>query len=715
MATLTQSAVLRLPGPSWDEEVVPALRKRLESESRTISKRMSTISLSGDEVVVKGTYAAYNGGSNTMPTPTTYTTSKYLTNGSDHFDSEYASRSATASANPNKYPNTANRPSTTTTTNGSSRSRTYSQPDGVKMNLKPNGSVSSQAKPTRIPQPSKTYAAYSNGNTPVVPQSNGFVSSSPPLENYNFPSTSTSKYDRSVTGLMNESPPFPPSSSSASSMNHDQEGGWMDAAPSRQSMESEEQPFEHWYRGEVSRNGGVGELRVGKRQEMLDIANYGHMIRNQELKAKQERSAALRQASGRGRSRKRAGSIGGLTDRERVRESVYFDEVGMQAVSRVLDEHPLTDLEDEGMQSDVASLSSFHRVEHNYIAGVGDISTTTVVTPALEEDLVTPRMPSEDRSITPTQLSNSQRSQYPPTRIPGRARKSSEHRSTTPTHTRASLNNSTSSTSTAKLASPPVTGPSGSRTVSGQSVASGSQPGLRKGPSPPTPNPAPKKRVPVKSLKGKQTPVRLPQNEKRESVGQYPAVDNEADLSNAIPSWTQPVPRSGNWDEVVLPVVARSKGMKGHYQTAHGKADPRKPVDDRPEPAPGTFGIKEWKQRPHQTGDHFIGLEEFGQLDDQNVVEDECQPRRDDEKPERPHWPLGDSYNQHEQTVLPARGDPPPSPPPFAHYFSDSQRPKPEADLGAAENGGVVVENGRRRNERMEEDEGAGCCKCEIM
>jgi hypothetical protein len=32
MATLTQSAVLRLPGPSWDEEVVPALRKRTSAK-----------------------------------------------------------------------------------------------------------------------------------------------------------------------------------------------------------------------------------------------------------------------------------------------------------------------------------------------------------------------------------------------------------------------------------------------------------------------------------------------------------------------------------------------------------------------------------------------------------------------------------------------------------------------------------------------------------
>lgn len=49
--------------------------------------------------------------------------------------------------------------------------------------------------------------------------------------------------------------------------------------PNRFSSDSDERPFEHWYRGDVSRNGGVGELRVARKQEMLDIANYGHTLR----------------------------------------------------------------------------------------------------------------------------------------------------------------------------------------------------------------------------------------------------------------------------------------------------------------------------------------------------------------------------------------------------------------------------------------------------
>jgi hypothetical protein len=52
-------------------------------------------------------------------------------------------------------------------------------------------------------------------------------------------------------------------------------GSSIDSATPRPSIDPEERPFEHWYRGEVSRNGSVGELRIGRHMEMLEIANYG--------------------------------------------------------------------------------------------------------------------------------------------------------------------------------------------------------------------------------------------------------------------------------------------------------------------------------------------------------------------------------------------------------------------------------------------------------
>lgn len=747
---------------------MPALRKRLQSESRTLSKRMSAISLSGDEVVgVGGTFSPYNGSESmssrhNTPTPSSNPPQHHYQprqpNGSNSLD--YSSHSGAASATTSSHPNTAKKPSTTAP-NGTAfqRSRTYSQPDSaLKMNRSTNGSRPPDPKPTRIPKPStRTYGNYSNGNTPTVPQTNGFANSPPHPEQefgqyhdhrsgtYSSNFTTSSLTSKSIVGLtgsthpglLHESPPFPPSSSATSlaytpttnGYHHHAHGEaeeFMDAAPSRQSMESEEQPFEHWYRGEVSRNGGVGELRVGKRQEMLDIANYGHLIRSANANAKRkaapgewENDAPYREertsqhySSGRGRHRKRAGSIGGLTEAERVRGSVYFDEANLDAVGRVLDENPLTDLDDD-YTSDVASLSSYNRVEHDYIPGVGDISTTTtVVAPNPYSDVavdmhLTPRM--DDRSTTPTPMSQSQRGQYPPTRIPGpsKSRQSTETRAETPstlnTSTRSTVNVSTSSTS--KTPSPPLVAPSanGKRSVSGQSVGGG--PGKR-GVSPATPNA--KRRMPVKSLRGKQTPVKLPSKEQRESVGQYPSPGEGEDMADAIPTWTQPVPRTGNWDEVVLPVVARNKGLDGQYTTADGSPQPKK-IDNTPAPAPGTFGFK---YRPMRHSDEFIPMDEFGRPD-QVQEERPRQPQMEeqgDQDQDHPSWPPQDSYNKHEQTRLPARGGtPPPSPPPFAHYAPNPKKGGVDA-MHVAQ-----PPTNHQRQERIPEEESAGCCKCTIM
>jgi hypothetical protein len=73
----------------------------------------------------------------------------------------------------------------------------------------------------------------------------------------------------------------------------------IDGMAPRPSVDSKERPFEHWYRGEVSRNGGVGELRVGRRMEMLEIASYGH---------ESTRPADYWRNGGTGVRRRRAGS-----------------------------------------------------------------------------------------------------------------------------------------------------------------------------------------------------------------------------------------------------------------------------------------------------------------------------------------------------------------------------------------------------------------------
>lgn len=47
----------------------------------------------------------------------------------------------------------------------------------------------------------------------------------------------------------------------------------------------------------------------------------------------------------------------------------------------------------------------------------------------------------------------------------------------------------------------------------------------------------------------KTVPKKSRDNEDRRSVAQYPTPEGD-DMAHAIPSWTQPVPSNGNWDDV---------------------------------------------------------------------------------------------------------------------------------------------------------------------
>jgi hypothetical protein len=62
--------------------------------------------------------------------------------------------------------------------------------------------------------------------------------------------------------------PAPFNSDSRSSVNYYMDHSVDDDTMGRRSNDSEQRPFEHSFRDEISRNGGVGELRVAKRQEI---------------------------------------------------------------------------------------------------------------------------------------------------------------------------------------------------------------------------------------------------------------------------------------------------------------------------------------------------------------------------------------------------------------------------------------------------------------
>lgn len=293
----------------------------------------------------------------------------------------------------------------------------------------------------------------------------------------------------------------------------------------RASTESEERPFEHWYRGDVSRNGGVGELRVGRRQEMLDIANYGHTFRKATSRTglgistrsrsnSRNRERSLTPPGNRG-TRQRAESVG-------ARRSIYLDEDEQAALaSMVLDERPPTDIESDGYDED-----DLYQQPEVLRHPNGTISSPTL--DIIETYATNPIDVSRNRQASRTRIPTPARRVTPPDRTPSpsrTARNASEPESSSaPTAPRASLPRSQSQpqSATKRAAKSPA-------------------------------RPAAATAAAAKKLKTKQPPSSMqpPKNREadRRSIGQYPTPEFN-DLANAIPTWTQPVTTSGNWDDV---------------------------------------------------------------------------------------------------------------------------------------------------------------------
>ncbi|KAF8817154.1 hypothetical protein BYT27DRAFT_7237607 [Phlegmacium glaucopus] len=663
---LTQSA---RPGPSWDEEVVPALRKRLESESRTLARRISAISLSsGDEAPPRQNYQPDSEKKNVA---------------SSVSNQRLGAQKLHTTVQPQDYSDRKMPTTTTPRVNGSEsssklkfeRTRTYSSPyasglsngqplpsgnarpkaNASKSTDPPRSSISrpSDVKPTRIPKVARG-GSFSNGHSPFM---NGYGHNpsavtppsqpqSPEITNQPFPeqrgpqrgvlaASSTrsivelpSRPSRQGTALLNESPPFTSVSTMSSFSQHDHDTHQTED-PVRPSIDSEERPYEHWYRGEVSRNGGVGELRVGRRQEMLDIANYGHAI-GKKKKPATTRVHPVALVDEPRRHRKRADSIGGMTDKEREeRGSLYLDEEHASKVGRVLDESPLTDLDGEG--SDTNSLSEHRNGPYAYIPEVEDNPT-----PMPEPWTPTPAT-YEVRSLTPTPIPLSmiprpssrqhQQQSAHPSRIPApsSSRRSSEsRRSTTRSPTPAPMTRGASEppqlSSSSKTPSPPST--TSSSHPRQQPYASNTLPTTSAQKRAVSPASKKSRTTASKATRAKTTASRKEQDEQqnRKSVAYYPTPGGQEDddMADAIPSWTQPVHREGNWDEacfttchVVLPVVARKKGLDEHYENADGSPQPKK-VDKTVAPAPGTFGYDHSKYRPPRNDSESIPMDEFG-------------------------------------------------------------------------------------------------------
>ena len=308
-----------------------------------------------------------------------------------------------------------------------------------------------------------------------------------------------------VPALVNEQPPFPSNRSDT------------DAESVRLSLESEERPFEHWYRGDVSRNGGVGEFRVARRKEMLDIANYGHSTKKQLSSRAASRFGVHTELTS---SRRRAGSTGIDT-----RSSFYMEEPRSKD-DLVLDEAPPSVMaySDPEPEDDHESDMDYYFNSH---------TTTGSPPPASFES-------------EPRQTTIASRIPTPSQKRPSRDDAQTTRSVATPEPVRGSLGSpSTSSTA------PPRTPTPRARSQTPTKVAGNQTP--KQKPKSPGPDKSPRSNGMTKKVK---TTLKTPpsahrikkEDETRHSVGVYP-VTNLEDAEHAIPTWTQPVAGS-NWDEV---------------------------------------------------------------------------------------------------------------------------------------------------------------------
>ncbi|KAJ7163024.1 hypothetical protein C8R46DRAFT_1352840 [Mycena filopes] len=736
-------------GPSWDDEVVPALRKRLEGESRILTKRISAaVSIS-----------SFDEHEQTRPS---FSQAQRTSADRDRPRPERAATGAIASANA-KSSSGANGVQTAPP---KQRNRTYSTP---KLSEIPTNRTT--AKPTRIPKAatprtrtgSISGTAGLNGGYVAANSSytatNSYANASSANANANNindallaaaglkltkqPSQDTIHIPsrvRHTPGLLNEPAPFPPSSSAftspaTSASHHNSNGAYYDAhedgatyandredadadadAPPRPSTDSTERPFEHWYRGEISRNGGVGELKLGKRAEMLEIANYGHTLKQKEALREAERANPSRLGRGGegrngngeagGRGRKRSESVAGLDARSR--ESLYMDvddeENRYYHEQHIRDEGPLTDLDNADLDAEMSD-GDYYIQQHGQFA-----TPTPTATPRQQQPPQASRIPGPSPGrITPTPTGQ------------GRTTPQMQRGASEPPSFPAS--SSSISQSARQL------GPAGAKraaTASPPPAAAASSSSANKKPrqAAATVSPSANARAKAKAKRTVSANQAQRQRERdgdRRSVAYYPEPDGEeGDMADAIPEWTQPVaPATGRWDDVVLPVVARKKGLDGLYTRADGSPKPKGKEEGVVAPAPGTFGWDHSKYRPPRDGDG-IQMDEFGRpLPDEGASGDPNRTMNDEELAafgQRPRYPP----TEHERQAVGPQGqgqwqgqeqrpEPPRSPLPFSGYQGQVQQPAEGViDLEAA--------NAKFGAQPVEEDDaGAGCCKCVVM
>jgi len=440
-----------------------------------------------------------------------------------------------------------------------------------------------------------------------------------------------------------------------------------------------ERPFEHWYRGESRRNGGVGEVRVAKHEEMMEIATYGHR-----MGVPTDFDARSGNGSG---GRRRAGTL--------TQRGSWFDESTQGP--QVLDEQPLTDVDTQGTFSDYSRPTTpRHTLQHK---------ASAYYSPEEEEADM------QWRQIE-------QRAQ------PELARKPSQ---------KSQLSIDTSGASAVVAKSPgPRSAPIAQSTPQRPTQQQPRQQPVRKQTGPMTPA---QKVVATSQQRGRGGAAKRgapPSNRSKSAQalsrsapepGQEP-IEYEMD---AIPVWTQPK-TGANWDDVVLPAVAKKMGIQDGYEQQDGTPRPRRRESaDRIAPAPGTFGFDDTKMWRGGGGVRAMQLDEFGGGTGSGT-ETEGQG-------------TGPSDNERQLQTEPivlqppttpggrVRNEPPPSPMPFSAYQNAHPRPLQPSRQYAPD---LRMQEQQRQEQQIQyqeqqviqqqlyavekkPEEESGCCRCVIM
>ncbi|OCB89876.1 hypothetical protein A7U60_g2905 [Sanghuangporus baumii] len=694
---ITASAQSALQDLSWDEAIVPTLRKRLEHESRAISKRLSTISFApGEDGTLQYTQKSpprksgvgNKAGGRVTPSSMNNERPSGIPRPSLNYSRPFIGSTNVGTSQADNQ-NDTKRPM-------QPRSRTYSQPFIADVAQATNGNRSngySNSSTTRTTNALPTPAS-SRSNSPVFSQSQALeerdVRSTKdtgnkrtcqnaqllnrPLQTQNNYNTQErwdadeDTYDASYSsivvdlslngkqnGILHEAPPFSANSS------------FVSEADERPSLE--ERPYEHWYRGDLSRNGGVGELRIGNRMEMLEIASYGHKLRG-------IRNDTM------SRQRRRAESIG-------HRESVIFAEENENEAPMVLDETPLTDMEADTEAETDREQSFAHHTPSEQIP----LEQPKRVETSTTETTIVVAVPATPKRRQPTQI---------PRTTPNAAR-TTQRTASEPLHSK-SLSSSTSSMTPSSSRSPP--NGTAARIPHSQSHGPASpaqKRGRAKSPAVAAPNKKPRPSAGTqKRSKSTGAAERLRVTEPSE----YPEMpDGPGSMADAIPSWTQPK-KAGNWDDVVLPVVARKMGLEDQYEEADGSPKAGRPSSEIVPPQPGTFGFDPSKRRQNYdpaTGEE-IPMEQFDRSDriEEEKNGEEGVPIKSVDVNENraskrfSQAPVNFGGNKFKQNSN--RYEPPPSPAPFVQYQTPSfTKPEPGHELV------------------IEEEKHGGCCGCTIM